>query len=136
MKSLTICEPYATAIIGTASIPGPKRCENRSQIYSYRGPLLIHAGKSTAWLDSFECVSRAMLGLLRSDLTFGAIIGRVDLVDCLDLDAYLRRYPQDAPWANGPWCLRVENPVRFPRPIPYRGQLGLFDVSDSALVCL
>ena len=132
MKAITVCEPYASAIIGTATIPGSKRCENRPNPWRYRGPLLIHAGKSMSYMSDLEGVMRLMPGLCRADLTFGAIIGRVDLVDCLEGNVYERKYPDD-PWRYGPWCLRLENAVRFAYSIPYQGQLGLFEIPDFVI---
>ncbi|MHC4404130.1 MAG: ASCH domain-containing protein [Planctomycetota bacterium] len=41
MKALTICQPWAWAIIH-----GPKPVENRGWATKYRGPLAIHAGQS------------------------------------------------------------------------------------------
>lgn len=49
MKALTICQPYAELIAR-----GDKPIENRTWPTHYRGPLLIHAGKSRAWLDGDE----------------------------------------------------------------------------------
>ena len=134
MKALTICQPYASLIIGWHGMPEEirKRVENRSWIMSYRGPLLIHAGKSRAWLDSW-------CGRVPSDMPFGAIIGRVDVVGCVAKErlgfrsGVRERYPWivDHIHAEGPYCIIVENPVRFAEPIPYRGQQGVFDVPDD-----
>ena len=49
MKAITICQPYAELIL-----LGQKRVENRVWKPDYFGPLLIHAGKSRTWLDSYE----------------------------------------------------------------------------------
>jgi hypothetical protein len=46
VKALTICQPYAELIAR-----GQKRVENREWPTRYRGPLLIHAGKSREWLS-------------------------------------------------------------------------------------
>ena len=53
IKCLSVCEPWAWAIIH-----GPKGIENRSWATAYRGPLLIHASKSKAYLaDPDELVA-------------------------------------------------------------------------------
>jgi hypothetical protein len=137
MKALTICQPYASLIIGWDGMPEEirKRVENRTWHYSYRGPLLIHAGKSKAWLDSWW-------GETPDDMPFGAIIGRVDVVGCVAKDrlgfrrTVLERYPwlRDHVHAEGPYCIVLENPVRFETPIPYRGQQGLFEVPDEVVI--
>jgi hypothetical protein len=134
MKAITICQPWAWAIIH-----GPKRYENRTWPASYRGPLLIHAGKSRAWLEGEEPGDWPTLYGIpfdwptlygipfpgRGELVFGAIIGLVDLVDVVQ--------PAQAggdPFAEGPWCWRLENP-RTVEPIPWRGSLSFFEVPDE-----
>ena len=46
MKALTVCQPYASLIVGWPgiAIEDIKQIENRNWKTSYRGPLLIHAG--------------------------------------------------------------------------------------------
>jgi hypothetical protein len=121
MRTLTICQPYAHAIIH-----GTKRCENRDWNMRYRGPLLIHAGKSRAW------ISKDALGCYPG-IVFGAVIGRVEVVDCLEAEAYVAKYGDDAWGCFGRFCIRVVNPLAFAQPIPWKGQLGLFDVPDAAV---
>lgn len=57
MKALTICQPYPHLICTPQSDLKDgdvrKRVENRTWGTSHRGPLLIHAGRSKAWLR--EC---------------------------------------------------------------------------------
>lgn len=65
--------------------------------------------------------------------TYGAIIGVVDVVDCLQLDVALRRYVDrghrdQRPFAEGPWCIITENPRPLKVPVPRVGALGLFEV--------
>jgi len=111
MKTLTVQQPWAWAIIH-----GPKRIENRSRATRHRGPLLIHAGKSRARLGSLGAVEPPP-----GNLAFGALIGIVDLVDCVPVADVA-----DQPFAEGPWCWILANP-RPVIPAPLRGQLGLFD---------
>lgn len=125
MKALTICQPYAELILR-----GEKPIENRTWPTRYRGPLLIHAGKSRAWMEPEDDEQYP-------GMAFGAIVGRAELVACLSL-----LYPADGPnwpdrWkalanhphANGPYCFVLEHIERFVQPIPYRGAQGLFDVT-------
>jgi len=111
MKTLTVQQPWAWAIIH-----GPKRIENRSRATRHRGPLLIHAGKSRARLGSLGAVEPPP-----GNLAFGALIGIVDLVDCVPVADVA-----DQPFAEGPWCWILANP-RPVIPVFLRGQLGLFD---------
>lgn len=128
MKAITICQPYAHLIIVTLD----KRVENREWPTRYRGPLLIHAGKSRAWLEGTDEENLEEFG---RPLDFGMILGMVQLVDCLHIDE-IRAGKHDAkyPWlrthhhTNGTWCWIFENAVRFETPIPYTGRQGLFNV--------
>lgn len=125
MKALSICQPYPHLIL-----TGEKRVENREWRTDYRGPLLLHAGKSRQWLQGYP----------PDGLVFGAIVGVADLVDCLHIH-HIRSgaYDDTHPWirthlhTEGLWCWVVENPRRFEAPIPWRGSLGLFDVPEHAL---
>ena len=123
MKALTICQPYAHLIL-----TGEKPVENRTWTTRFRGPLLIHAGKSRSWMDEDD--ERRY-----PDIVFGAIVGRVDMVDALSASSVHRLHAdlRDNEHVNGPWCFLLRNPVRFERPIPYRGAQGFFDVPDSLL---
>lgn len=127
MKALTVCQPYAHLLF-----TDEKPVENRTWPTLYRGPLLIHAGKSRAWLTDGDEERAAAAG---HPLVFGAIIGRVNLVYCVRLEPLLHARPELAEnvHVNGPWCWVMEHPVRFAEPIPWRGALGLFDVPDEVL---
>ena len=105
MKTLTVRQPWASLIVA-----GQKTVENRSRPTAYRGPLAIHAGKSTAHIGP------------GSALITGAIIGIVDLVDCLPLAAV---DPAELE-AHGPWCWILRHPRRI-TPIFCRGSLSFFE---------
>lgn len=113
MKALTICNPYPEMIL-----LGEKPIENRNWPTRYRGPLLIHAGKSRAWLGDYD--ERIY------NLTFGAIVGICTLADCVklaDLPAHLVGHEH----ASGPWCWLLEDIERFEMPIPCNGAQGLWE---------
>jgi len=123
MKALTICQPWAWLIVH-----GPKRYENRQWQTSYRGPLLIHAGKSRHCIKENALERWRAQGLVipvASDLPFGAVVGICRLADCLPIGRL------DDEWASGPWCWRLENVRAFEQPIPCRGGLRLFDLPDE-----
>ena len=67
MKALTIKQPWASLIIY-----GDKDVENRSWPTSYRGPLLIHAGKGYD-VNGDQYIDAPI------PLEAGGIIGQVDL---------------------------------------------------------
>lgn len=149
MKALTICQPYPYLIFLPESDPRHKRVENRRWATSYRGPLLIHAGRSREWLDLDEeesCDETFEIPL--REMVFGAIVGVVDVVDCFSMeetstkgafrglrvpDESLRRHPWLANHGHceGPFCHVYANCRRFAKPIPYRGAQGFFDVPDE-----
>lgn len=132
MKALTICQPYAELILRR-----DKLVENRNWSTHYRGPLLIHAGKSRKWLLDYPEVD-----LPDGRMDFGAIVGVCDLVGCCSPNT-IRCAPQSNPlawiWLKcpqhvcGPFCLVLRDICRFGKPIPYRGQQGLFEIPDSVV---
>jgi len=127
MNALTICQPYAELIIC-----GEKRVENRTWTTGYKGPLLIHAGKSRQWLDSYKP--------LPAHMDYGVVIGVVQLRGCI---RFRRRIPLHAvileawPWLDGhphcmgPYCWILEDAFRFPHPVPFPGRQRLFDVPSG-----
>ncbi len=113
MKALTVCQPYADLILD-----GSKPIENRTWPTSYRGRIVVHAGKSRDWLDEGDTTPRV----------FGAALGTVEIVDCVRVEA-LSLELQAHEHANGPWCWLVARPDRWREPVPMRGRLGLFDLT-------
>jgi hypothetical protein len=79
----------------------------------YRGPLLIHAAKRDG-KGSPE------------GLACNAIIGVVDLVDCIQDDRPGDRQGDEARYR---WLLA--NPRVFVAPVPHNGKVGMFSVSDD-----
>jgi hypothetical protein len=144
MKAITICQPYAHLICVTRE----KRVENRTWPTRYRGPLLIHAGKSRDWLTVLpdEELPPEYRGIDLeykipvADMAFGAVIGAATLADCVHIDtiqskAVADRFPwlQDHKHAEGPWCWVLTNRVLFSQPAPWKGAQGLFDIPEDAV---
>lgn len=143
MKALTIAQPYSHLICLPDEHPRAKRVENRRWPTSYRGPLLIHAGKSREWLElDHEETRDDEYKIHLSEMTFGAIIGVADLVGCVRLGGN-PRVPEWAksawPWlathehTEGPCCFVLSGCRRFSAPIPYRGAQGLFEIPDDVV---
>lgn len=133
MKALTICQPYAHLIVR-----GDKLVENREWFTSYRGPLLIHAGKSREWMDDEDEAEFEAGG---DPLIFGAVVGRAHLIACLHIDRIERGdYHESHPWlsghahTNGTYCWVLENVQRFKTPIPFKGAQGLWEFPDALLM--
>lgn len=131
MKALTICQPYAGLICD-----GRKRIENRKWYTRYRGELIIHAGKSKDWLDTW---SPEFDGPWPKPMPLGAIVGRAQLVACYN-DDLIRKpnttLPANHSWvlshkhAEGPFLWVLEDVQRLKEPIPWNGAQGLWDPSE------
>ena len=116
MRVLSVRQPWAWAICA-----GHKRIENRSWWTSYRGPLLIHAGRI---VDQGATDHLRALGIKAPhDLITSAIIGSVVLDDIVPNEMVA-----DDPFASGPWCWLLSSPRFLPAPVPMPGQLRLFEV--------
>ena len=131
MKALTICQPYASLIC-----EGRKRIENRSWPTGYRGPLLIHAGKSKNYLQGWN-VRRD--GFLPQPMPMGAVVGMAELVACYHLPAIREKkiqLPPEHSWIHshqhteGPALWVLEDVQRLKEPIPWNGKQGLWDPAE------
>lgn len=137
MKALTVRQSWAWAIIHAG-----KDIENRTQAWSYRGPLAIHAGLAKPEKDNQATrAHRTAHGTeTPAELVFGAIIGVVDLVDS---HHYVGSGPGaidccDSPWAEESYSdgggrrlldvvhLVLTNPRHLTNPLPCKGALGLW----------
>lgn len=133
MKALTICQPFAHLIMLPDDDDRAKRVENRTWPTSFRGELLIHAGKSKEWL------SEGNYGIQVAEMTFGAIVGICRVVDCFNIVTELDSACRRRPWlaghehAVGPFCFVLTECRKFDEPILYRGQQGLFDVPGEII---
>ena len=125
MKCLSLTQPWGTLVVS-----GKKLIETRSWTTRYRGPLLIHAAKSFPAYARDFCIS--VIGLMPTELPFGAIIGKVVLRD-------LRRTEEIAPtltdlerlygdYSPGRWAWELSEAEAFETPLPWKGSLGLFEV--------
>lgn len=141
MKALSIQQPWAYLIVH-----GFKDMENRRWRTAFRGRVYVHAGKKfdgegLAWLTDNtpevpnDFVGKAMAGdtsayevlmeLDPDEYPVGAIVGEVDIVDCVT--------KSESPWFFGPYGFVLANPVQYEKPIPYKGSLGLFDVDGEVV---
>jgi len=122
---LAVHQPWAWAILHAG-----KTVENRGWPTRYRGPLLIHASKTRSSYDreaKLDWLKLYGVALRRwEELTAGALVGVVDLVDCLPVAQVAT-----SPWVEGPVCWVLANPRPFPNPVLWRGMQGLFDVKNQ-----
>ena len=126
MKAITILQPWASLIAC-----GAKKIETRGWATKYRGPIAIHAGKSTTlspWSGEFSTKTRdAIVSMLWpeardnryvsitdswEELPRGKVIAVADLVDCVQVVGF-------DDFANAPildrkeWLLQNANEVAF-----------------------
>jgi hypothetical protein len=119
MKVLSLRQPWAWLVFHGKDI------ENRSWPTRHRGPVLIHASmnydkEGKKWVVRNFPKIRIPIHLPR-----GAILGRVELADCVTASGNR--------WFFGPYGFVLKNPVEFKKPVPYKGRLGIFDVPEEIL---
>lgn len=144
MKCLSLIQPWATLVV-----LGAKRFETRCWQTRYRGPLAIHASRTFPETARALCLTAPFRSVLRragyrqsADLPRGAVIGTVELVDCLPAPEVLHSLAADAldrafgDYGAGNWAWRLTGAAGRAVPIPVVGRLGLFDVAalDDSLV--
>lgn len=141
MKIISLWEPFATLWV-----LGYKIHETRGWRTSYRGPLAVHAARR--WTSQqraliltdpfYPCLLDHWPTIGRPN-TLGCIVGVVDLQDCVrteQLDwldrsvfcnhhvAWLDRSFGD--FRPGRWAWLAGSPTALDRPIPLRGQQGMW----------
>lgn len=133
LACLSISNPWAWLIV-----QGHKNLENRDWKTSYRGRILIHAGKKLdtngfdgdalftpywyqagAHPDVVACMPRHKTDYSNYTYQTGGIVGIATLVDVVS--------QSDSPWFRGTYgfIFKDARPLPF---IPLRGQLGVFPV--------
>ena len=136
MRALSLSQPWASLIVY-----GHKRIETRSWSTTFRGTLLIHASKNKRWMPDFPRLLH--YAGLPDELTalpcpFGAVLGSVEVVDCLkteelfasDVGTKEMRLGDYSPGRYG-WVLC--NPVVCTEPVYCAGHLGLWAVPAAML---
>ena len=137
MKTITIKQPWASLIV-----EGIKDIENHTWPTKFRGRVLIHAAAYPVKgfpceilndLQFAEVFNNRKLDAL--DGVNGAIIGSVEIVDCVinhpsvwaekskeikDVDGNVVHEFKIYNWV-------LANPIKFPEPIPAKGKLSFWD---------
>ena len=150
-RCLSIRQPAASLVV-----IGRKPIENRSWATSYRGAIAIHASSSynAAWareLEERNMLPVGMVGYGRACWPAGAILGTVEIIDCLFYDGResgrsqlieaakaagvvgkgKKAIDRLVTWAEwGGYCWLLRNPVTFTEPIPAMGKLNLWRLSE------
>ena len=140
-KCISLMQPWATLWVA-----GVKIHETRSSPTDHRGTLIVHAAKHRArgcreLCDQYPFKDElAKLGYTYDTLPFGAVVGAVDIVDCVeawtvhgswdeserstedDLDCCFNTY------GLGRFAWLAERHMMLAEPIPYSGQPDIFDI--------
>lgn len=130
MKALSIRQPSISALLA-----GHKSIEVRSYSTPHRGDLLLHAAATFGWREREELrhLRRLEIDLPEPDRSQrGALLGLAQLTECrrmteADWEPALVE-PREGKW----WAWVLQHVEALPTPIPYRGQLLIWDVPDTA----
>jgi len=146
MKALSIKQPWAWLICAgmpltekvdlgkgmlTVKLSGKvviKDIENRSwsipSWFKLPQRIYVHAPKkrdeeAMKWLFNKGFAGMMVLALYTVGVPTGAIIGEVDIVDCVTAS--------DSPWFVGPYGFVLANPELYDKLMPCKGKLGFFE---------
>jgi hypothetical protein len=124
MKAITLRQPWAWAIINAG-----KDIENRNWKTHFRGRVAIHAAAGMT-LSEYEegCTYIKNINRRRripayEDLERGAIIGTVEIVDCVQ--------DSNSLWFMGKYGFVLKRPERLTEPIPCKGALSFWNVPED-----
>ena len=138
MKSITITQPWATLIV-----LGAKHYETRTWETRHRGGLAIHAARRFPEDQRELCRQEPFRSILRQagyfswfDLPTGAVLGTVQLTDCLPVEDVPPLDPTE--WALGDyhpgrWAWVLAAARELPAPVPYRGMRGMYEIPADCL---
>jgi len=132
MKVLSLLQPWASLVV-----MGAKKIETRSWSTSHRGELLIHAslGKTGALISKDAPFKKYIADF--KQLPFGAIIGKVALIDILPIghlgldDKKMAKLTLEekafGDYSAERYAWIFEEVEQFEKPIPVKGTLGLWE---------
>ena len=122
MKCLSICQPFAELII-----QDKKTIELRKWNTNYRGEFLVHAPIK---IRKEDCIKLK----IDEKLTTGAIIGKAEIYDVKkyqstkEIQNEKNKHFSSKKFQEKTYGFILKNPKPLRIPIPWKGQLGFFDV--------
>lgn len=139
MKGLTVLQPWADAIAYL-----DKRVENRTWRAQYRGPIVLHAGKSTASYTAraVNDISSASGGRTTSmpQMRLGCALAIVRIRASMSVEQFraegLHHVPSIGNWLDGPYAFWLDEPLVLEMPVSMRGAQGLFTVDKKSVVAV
>lgn len=131
MKVLSIKEPYATLIKDKK-----KFIETRSWKTKYRGELYIHA--SISKISKTVADRKELMNLVNnSEMNYGKIICKCNLVDCVYMDEDFVNKIKDnhqeyicGEYREGRYAWILDNIEPLDKPILAKGSLGIWNYED------
>lgn len=132
MKVISLTEPFATLIKEKK-----KKIETRSWKTSYRGELYIHASSTRVpkeWKENKE-----LMNLVQEELTFGKIICKCNLVDCIEMtEEWIDKLKKEQPeeyvcgiYEKGRYAWVLEKIEPLEEPITVKGHLGIWNYEEK-----
>jgi len=121
MKCLSVCQPFAELIV-----QGKKTIELRKWNTEFRGEFLVHAPQKIR-LDDCKRLK------IKSNLTVGAIIGKVELIDVKEYENAVqikidsKKHLASNDGSGSKYGFILQNPKQLRIPIPCNGQLNFFE---------
>ncbi len=144
MKVISIQQPWASLIITQRSgdpTTGIKNIENRTWATKFRGRVLVHAclKEDLSWIHGnlYDKIHEGIeIHLTKEEYrgTFGAIIGSVEIVDCVigHHSVWARNCVITVAKKGDEKAIRIynwvlANPIKFDKPIPCKGKQGFWN---------
>lgn len=147
MKAITLHQPWASLIAA-----GFKTVETRSWPTNHRGPIAIHAGRTSA-ADGIDAVIAALAtqdcgpvtdvldAIYRMRYPLGAVVCTASIVDCVRMDAEVIAKASPLERALGGWrpdryAWMLDDVTELYGPVVARGAQGIWglDMATSAAV--
>jgi activating signal cointegrator 1 len=128
VKAITLWQPWASLWL-----TGAKIHETRSWPTKHRGSLAVHAAKRDVPLVPLELhrLCEDYMGLeYRMELPLGAVLGVIELVDCVPTGGLIPISHQDilcGDFSADRWAWRRGQFVQFEKPIDCKGRQGLWN---------
>lgn len=137
MKAISLWQPWASLWLTDAKIH-----ETRHWPTKYRGFLYVHAAKHPIRESDISPELREICedlwgGHFWTELPFGAVIGVVNLVDCVKTEMSTVLSERDShcgDFSPGRFAWRRELLTTSIGPWPYKGRQGLFNIDDLDVV--
>ena len=134
LTAITLHQPWASLVA-----KGCKQYETRDWPTSYRGPIIIHAGrkpKGKQELREHDKVLVSFKDLLNEDCPYSAVVAIAELTDVILMTEEFinQQYPTElrcGNWQIGRYAFKLEN-IRAIAPIPATGKQGLWKWNQEA----